>query len=85
LQRRLTFVDLKDWSEHNTYIIPALPPTPIANPGRAAIRAALHPADTDDLYFVASGDGGHVFSKTLAEHNLNVTRWRKFVRTKKKK
>ncbi len=84
LQRRLTTADLKDPTEHNTYVIAALPPTPIANPGRAAIRAAVHPAETGELYFVASGDGGHVFARTLAEHNRNVARWRKYVRTKKK-
>ncbi len=84
LNRLLTLRDLKHPTEHNTYVIPALPPTPIANPGRAAIHAAVHPADTDDLYFVASGDGGHVFARTLAGHNRNVAQWRKFVRQQKK-
>lgn len=61
-----------DGNPYNTYRIPALPPTPIALPGRAAIHAALHPADGSALFFVARGDGGHVFSTTLSEHNRAV-------------
>ena len=57
---------------YNTYRHPGLPPTPIALPGRAAIHAALHPQSGSSLYFVARGDGGHVFSDTLAEHNRAV-------------
>ena len=60
----------------NTYVIDGLPATPIANPGRAAIEAALHPATTGYLFFVADGSGGHAFAATLAEHNVNVVKWR---------
>ena len=60
---------------YNTYLKPGLPKGPIANPGRDSIMAVLDPAETDALYFVADGSGGHVFGKTLAEHNANVARW----------
>jgi UPF0755 protein len=61
---------------YNTYTISGLPPGPIANAGRAAIEAVLHPAKTMNLYFVADGTGGHVFADTFAEHNANVEKWR---------
>lgn len=76
----ITKDELKQQTPYNTYQIDGLPPTPIGNPGRAAIEAVLKPAKTDDLYFVADGTGGHIFSSTLAEHNKNVAEWRKIER-----
>jgi UPF0755 protein len=68
--------DLHFSSPYNTYRKRGLPPGPIANPGEAALRAALDPPPTEDLYFVANTEGGHFFSKTLKEHNRNVARYR---------
>jgi len=76
LGRGLRQSELRSDTPWNTYVIDGLPPTPIANPGRAAIEAALNPATTDFLYFVADGTGGHAFAKTLNEHNQNVAKWR---------
>jgi len=67
--------DLREPTPYNTYVIEGLPPTPIALPGREAIRAALHPEPGDSLYFVARGDGTHVFSRTLEEHNAAVRQY----------
>jgi len=67
--------DLQIDSPYNTYRYPGLPPGPIAGPGRAALVAALSPADVKYLYFVSRNDGTHVFATTLAEHNRNVARW----------
>ena len=67
--------DLQTDGPYNTYTRPGLPPTPIAMPGRASIQAALHPARTDMLYFVARGDGSSQFSRTLDEHNRAVARY----------
>jgi UPF0755 protein len=70
----LSFADLKIDSPYNTYVHQGLPPTPIANPGRPSLDAALHPARSEDLYYVYCGGGRHVFAKTLAEHQANVAR-----------
>ncbi len=84
LGRALTRRDLRTENPYNTYVNRGLPPGPIANPGRAAIEAVLHPLQTEELYFVADGDGGHAFARTLREHQRNVARWRKVQREKKK-
>ena len=68
--------DMHSNTEYNTYVIPALPPTPICNPGKAAIEAVLNPPETEYLFFVANGKGGHNFGKTLAEHNANIQLYR---------
>ncbi|WJG07739.1 endolytic transglycosylase MltG [Aliiglaciecola sp. LCG003] len=64
--------DLKQATPYNTYVIKGLPPTPIAMPSKLSIDAALHPLDTQELYFVSKGDGTHQFSRTLTEHNQAV-------------
>ena len=73
-QSELSYADLRIDSPYNTYLHAGLPPTPIANPGRASVEAALHPSKSDDLYYVYCGNGRHVFAKTLAEHQANVAR-----------
>lgn len=72
---RIRTADLRRDTPYNTYTRHGLPPTPIAMPGSAAIRAAVNPADHDYLYFVSRGDGSHQFSRTLAEHNRAVRRY----------
>ncbi len=72
--------EIKKKTAHNTYAIDGLPPTPICNPGRAAILAVLNPAQTAALFFVADGRGGHIFSETLKQHNAAVAKWRRIER-----
>ena len=71
----LTRKELRKDTPYNTYTRKGLPPGPIANPGEAALKAALYPADVPYLYFVARGDGTHVFSRTLVEHNRAVRKY----------
>ena len=75
LGRRIRVSELRAKNGYNTYASAGLPVGPIANPGRLSIDAVLHPAKSDALYFVADGTGGHVFARTLAEHNANVKKW----------
>jgi UPF0755 protein len=75
-RRPILLSELQRPTPYNTYQVAGLPPTPIANPGLASLRAVLNPPSTGDLYFVADGTGGHVFASTLAQHSANVARWR---------
>jgi UPF0755 protein len=77
LERPLTRADVDGATPYNTYVIPGLPPGPIASPGRDALMAVMKPAPVNYLYFVADGTGGHAFATTLDEHNANVAKWRK--------
>jgi len=74
--------DMGFQSAYNTYTHPGLPPGPIGNPGRVSLEAAMHPAKTDFYYFVSDGNGHHLFSHSLEEHNQNVARLRQAVRGK---
>lgn len=75
LGRRILRSELQAKNGYNTYASAGLPIGPIANPGRASIDAVLSPAETNALYFVAKGDGGHIFADTLEQHNANVQKW----------
>jgi len=79
IARLLEARDLRFESPYNTYRHIGLPPGPIANPGTMSLRAALDPATTEMIYFVADAEGGHVFSRTLAEHNRNVANYRQIL------
>jgi UPF0755 protein len=80
LGRGITRAELMAATPYNTYQMAGLPPTPIANPGKAAIAAVLNPPKTDELFFVANGQGGHAFAASFAEHQKNVARWREIER-----
>ena len=80
LGRRIRRSEIDRRTDWNTYQIAALPKTPICNPGKDAILAVLNPAETDALFFVADGTGGHAFARTLREHENNVAKWRKIQR-----
>ena len=84
LGRPIRRSEIRRKTPYNTYRINGLPPTPIANPGRASIAAVLNPADSKALYFVADGTGGHVFAETLSAHNKNVRRWREIEKQQKR-
>jgi UPF0755 protein len=73
----LHHTDMQFNSAYNTYTHPGLPPGPIGNPGKTSLEAAMHPADTDYLYFVSNGNGHHRFAHSLEEHNRNVAAYRK--------
>ncbi|MGB0086707.1 MAG: endolytic transglycosylase MltG [Rhodomicrobiaceae bacterium] len=76
LGRPILKTEIEQMTPYNTYTMKGLPPTPIANPGRAALEAVLRPAKTGDLYFVADGSGGHAFAETYDDHKKNVAQWR---------
>ena len=82
LGRGLRRSELDRVTPYNTYKVDGLPPTPIANPGRASIEAVLNPPETDDLYFVADGEGGHVFATNYRDHQRNVAAWRRIERSR---
>ena len=75
LGRRIRQSEIAAINDYNTYSMVGLPRGPITNPGKASIEAVLNPAQTEALYMVADGTGGHVFASTLAEHNANVAKW----------
>ena len=77
LGRRIKQSEIEAHTPFNTYVIEGLPAAPICNPGKDSIAAVLNPVQSRDLYFVADGTGGHVFTDNIAEHEKNVARWRK--------
>ena len=83
LGRGIRVSELNRETPYNTYKIRGLPPTPIANPGREAIAAVLNPPETDYIFFVADGTGGHAFASTLRQHNENVRKWREIERARR--
>ena len=82
LDHGLTRAELDADDPYNTYRIAGLPPGPIAMPGAASLRAVTQPAQTDNLFFVADGTGGHTFARTNEEHSRNVLRWREIERAR---
>jgi len=84
LERPIRRSDLVRASEYNTYLNYGIPPKPICNPGKESIRAVLNPENTNFLYFVATGNGGHNFSTNLKEHNIFVDMYRKIINIQKK-
>ncbi|HEY1735825.1 MAG TPA: endolytic transglycosylase MltG, partial [Methylovirgula sp.] len=85
LGRPIQHAEVLQPTPYNTYVIDGLPPGPITNPGRAALEAVANPMKSADLYFVADGTGGHVFSATLEQHSKNVQHWREIVKAAKEK
>lgn len=84
LERPIRMSDIRNSSSYNTYYIYGLPPSAICNPGKASIAAVLNPPKSEYLYFVANGyDKGHAFSKTLKEHNANVTKYREYLKKRR--
>ena len=83
MDRPISRADLDRDHPYNTYRIRGLPPGPIASPGRASLMAATRPGETEFLFFVADGTGGHAFARTLDEHNRNVARWRAIERQRR--
>lgn len=75
LGRRILRSEIQAVNDYNTYSMAGLPKGPIANPGKASIAAVLDPESNDYIFFVARGDGSHIFARTLAEHNANVQKW----------
>lgn len=85
LGRALLRKDLRRDHPYNTYRIEGLPPGPIANPGRDSLVAVMNPMESEELFFVADGTGGHAFAKTFEEHNRNVAKWRKIRREQRRR